>query len=243
MIDLVCYYADMGRPYLPLIAKMTKTAKQHIPNVRLVLMTPTPSRELCGHFDLLIPLTECQATHETLVLERARATTSWMIQADNPTILCDPDIVFRGSPTFDGTFDVGFMWRGGKQDQPINAGLVLAMPGFGTFWKHYGNVVANLTKELHRWWGDQLAYNLLTGICHRPGDKLLIDDARVKLFDARIACTKPEDALPEAWAHHYKGPLKEGIGWNEVFPSRSNVGTLSVVSVSPTDTERVRNSA
>lgn len=241
MIDLVCYHADLGRPYLPLIEKMTASARAVMPDIRLVLMTPTPKRELARCFDLIVPLEDYPATHENLVLERSRASVSWMLQAPNPVIFSDPDIIFQKAIPFDGSFDVGFMWRGGKVDQPINTGIVLATPGHDKFWKHYGNVVANLTKDLHRWWGDQLAFNLMTGICHRPGDRLLIDDARVALFDARITCTKPEDALPEAWAHHYKGPLKEGQGWDEVFPSRFADGMLSAGFACRTATAEGRN--
>jgi hypothetical protein len=123
----------------------------------------------------------------------------------------------RWSSTAPSTW--GLSGGGGKPDQPINTGIVLAEPGRPIFWKHYGAIAMNLPVEIHGWWCDQLAYSVLLGAAHRHGDRLLIDDARVLLMDYRRACAKPDHATSETWTVHYKGALK-GDGWNEIFIKR-----------------------
>lgn len=227
MPDIVCYYAELGRPYTRLLERMTASARRVMPDARLVLITPTGcDAERC--FDVVARI-EVKTTFDNLCLERARATVSWMLQTGNRTILADPDIEFRNPVEMDGTFDVGLVWRSGKPDQPINTGLVFAEPGRPQFWKRYGSVAVNLPPTLYGWWCDQLAYVVMTGVAHRAGDRMLIDDARVNLIDSRIACAKPADATEETWAVHYKGALK-GEGWESIFPKRSGAGKSLPVS-------------
>ena len=54
--DLVCFYMDLGRPYIPLIQAMTKSAREVMPGSRLIVLTPTPSKELEDQFDYQVEL-------------------------------------------------------------------------------------------------------------------------------------------------------------------------------------------
>jgi hypothetical protein len=242
-LDIVCYYADYGRPYLPLMQRMAASALKAMPKARLVLLTPTPGTycvERCSEFfDTIVPL-DIPTPPEVLCRERARAMASWMMASEIPTLFVDPDVEFL-KPVGWGQFDVGLLWRTNKPDQPVNTGLILARPGVKEFWHHYGTVAVNLPRAVHYWWCDQLAFALLTGICHQAGETLLVDGARVRLLDANEHCALPEEATPSAWAHHYKGRTK-GPEWDKVF-LKSGDGKSSPASASSTDTGGAQNLA
>lgn len=213
-LDLVCFYADLGRPYLDLMAKMTASAKRVMPYARTVLLTPTPSAELEALFDKMVDMSaSMKTTEKTVCYDRAVSTVSWQAHTQNRTIYADPDIEFHREVVFDGSFDVGLLWRPRKPDQPINTGIVLAEPGSQQFWINYGAVAANLPLPLRSWWCDQLAYNVLLGTLHSAGNIIQAHDARVKLFLMSDHCTPREKATTDnPWAWHDKGKRK----WNGV---------------------------
>lgn len=218
MVDIVCYYADLGRPYLPLLKRMTESAKDVMPDARLVLLTPTPKDELSALFDGMVSLPS-KTNFANLCLERVRAMVSWMLVAENPAIFVDPDLEFHRPVEF-GNYDVGLMWRPQRPDQPINTGMILAEPHQNEFWRHYGQVAVNLPPQVHWWWCDQLAFALLTGVMHQPEDEMRIDGARVRLLDGAKLCPASNKESKEAWAIHYKGSLK-GPEWESIYPGRS----------------------
>ena len=211
-VDIVCYYADLGRPYLPLIEQMTSSAKRAMPWCRTVLMSPTPSADLDRLFDKTIDISaHVRTTEKTVCYDRAVSTVSWQSQTKRRTIYADPDIEFHRPVEFDGSFDVGLLWRKRKPDQPINTGIVLAEPGHLEFWRNYGAVAANLPMPLRSWWCDQLAFNVLLGVMHKAGDVIPAYDARVKLFSMTDHCTPREKATTDnPWAWHDKGKRKWG---------------------------------
>lgn len=211
-LDVVAFYADLGRPYLPLIEQMTASAKRAMPWCRTVLLTPTPSEDLEACFDKTIDLSPyMRTTEKTVCYDRATSTVSWQAQTSARTIYADPDIEFHRAVEFDGSFDVGLLWRPRKPDQPINTGIVLAEPGCPDFWRHYGAIAANLPLPLRSWWCDQLAYNVMLGTMHKAGDVFQAYDARVKLFNMTDHCTPREKATTDnPWAWHDKGKRKWG---------------------------------
>lgn len=209
-LDLVVFYADLGRPYLPLIRQCTDSAKRAMPYIRTVLLTPTPSDDLASCFDKTVNMSSDMATSEkTVCIDRVRATASWQALTENRTIYADPDIEFNREIPFDGSFDVGLLWRPRYPAQPVNTGIVLAEPGFKDFWAHYGAIAINLPVALHSWWCDQLAYTVMLGTLHKAGDTVQAHDARVKLFDMHSHCTSREKVTSEnPWAWHDKGKRK-----------------------------------
>lgn len=221
MIDVVVFYIDLGRPYEPLFERMTRTARQVMPGCRLVLLSPNAPQPIRDMFDLVCEL-PIKVDPETLVLERIRATVSWALAAERPMIFADPDLEWKKAPDppLGHRAGVGLMWRGFKSDQPINGGVVLATPGAPRFWRHLGKVAVNLPPQVRFWWGDQLAYALMTGVCHNAGEVLRRDDAVILLIDAERYCPAANKPTEDAWALHYKGPLKEGEAWRDVYPSR-----------------------
>lgn len=212
-LDIVVFYANLGRPYLPLIELCTQSAKRVMPYARTVLLTPTPSKELERLFDKQIDLSaNLTTTEKTVCYDRAACTVSWQGHTENRTIYADPDIEFNREVHFDGSFDVGLLWRPRKPDQPVNTGIVLAEPGSTKFWVQYGAIAANLPKPLRSWWCDQLAYNVMLGTLHKAGDIIQAYDARVKLFLMSDHCTPREKATTDnPWAWHDKGKRKWGI--------------------------------
>lgn len=211
-LDIVCFYANLGRPYFDLIVDMTASAKRIMPYARTVLLTPTPSPELGALFDKMVDMSpHMKTTEKTVCFDRAVSTVSWQRLTEGRTIYADPDIEFHREVEFDGSFDVGLLWRPRKPDQPINTGIVLAEPGFNQFWTNYGAIAANLPLPLRSWWCDQLAYNVMLGTMHRAGDTIQAHDARVKLFLMSDHCTPREKATTgNPWAWHDKGKRKWG---------------------------------
>lgn len=213
---IVCYYADIGNPYLPLMERMTASAKAVMPDAVTLLLTPTPTTECAKFFDEMIPIDK-PFKREELCKNRAKSTTSWMMQNPvPPTIFADPDIVFKRPIEFTNGYDVGLMWRDDRPDQPVNTGIVVAQNYRPRFWKHYIEIAMNLPEPLHHWYADQLSYSLLTGVCRKPGDLFMVDDARVQLLDMATHCPTPDLDVPSAWAVHHKGRRK-GAGWEKVF--------------------------
>lgn len=206
-LDLVVWYADLGRPYLPLIETCTASAKKAMPHIRTVILTPTPSLELARCFDKVVPL-EFETTVNTICIDRVKATVGWQSITQNRTIFCDPDIEFNRAVEF-GDFDIGLLWRPRYPAQPINTGIVLAEPGQADFWRHYGAIAVNLPHALYSWWCDQLAYTVMLGTLHKAGDTVMAHGSRVKLFDMHSHCTAREKSTnPNPWAWHDKGKRK-----------------------------------
>lgn len=222
MLDVVCYYADLGRPYGPLIERMTASARRVMPDARLVLLTPNAPDDIRAMFDLTCELPS-KADETNLCLERVRAIVSWQMVTQRPAIHCDPDLEWQNDPSafFECGWHVGLLWRRHKPDQPVNTGMILTMPGAPRFWQHYGSVVVNLPPEIHSWWCDQMGFALLTGVCHVAMDVLAVDDALVRLLDAKRFCPAADEAIGDEWALHYKGALKEGDYWRRVYKPRT----------------------
>lgn len=238
--DVIAYYADFGRDYLPLLRKVSTSAKQVMPECRTICATPDPDK-VGKTWDHIIELPK-GVTIQTLCYERARFTTSWMLNTDRPVIFTDPDIEFKNPVPVHDLYDVGLLWRQSKPDQPINEGIVIAHPHRPKFWTHYGKIVVNLPKVLRWWWCDQIAFSILTGACHSAGDILSLDDAQVQLIDGETYCPNSDRPNPKAWALHYKGARK-GEGWDKVFLSkRRDDGKSSAVSVSSMDGRAALNS-
>lgn len=208
--DIVCFYADLGRPYRHLLERMTSSAKAVMPRCRTVLLTPTPSPQIEKLFDKTVDLSKyIRTTDKTVCYDRAKVTVSWQAFTKNRTIYADPDIEFNREPEFDGSFDVGLLWRKRKPDQPINTGIVLAEPGQPDFWRHYGSIVENLPAALRSWWCDQLAYTVMLGTLHSSGETVRAYDADVRLFEMTDNCTPREKATTDnPWAWHDKGKRK-----------------------------------
>lgn len=239
--DILCFYADFGRPYEPLLERMVASARKVMPQARVICATSTPEGKIGRGWDGVLELPS-KVTKETLCYERARLTVSWMLQTDRPVVLTDPDIEFiKPIPVMEFQ-DIGLLWRRSKADQPVNEGIVIAHPNHPRFWHHYGRIVANLPKILRWWWCDQLAFSLLTGACHDAGDVLLLDDAKVNLIDGERYCPNSDKPHPEAWALHYKGQRK-GAGWDQIFLTpKSGAGRSSRDSASSMDIDEVLSS-
>src|ERR1700690_368780 len=120
--DIVCFYADLGRDYEPLLTKMVASAKRTMPNAQIICTTPTPNGKIGKGWHHVVPLPD-QVTFENICIERARMTVSWMIRAQRPVIFTDPDIEFINPVKWDGLTDVNLLWRTNKPDQPVNEGL------------------------------------------------------------------------------------------------------------------------
>ena len=242
--DIVCFYADIGRDYEPLLTRMTKSAKAKMPKARLICATPTPEGRIGQNWDHIVPLPKT-INVRNLCLERARFTISWMLHADRPALLVDPDIEFLREIPMEGLEEINFFTRKGKIDQPINGGMMICKPGPKEFWFHYGRITVNLPDVLHAWWCDQLALNLMIGACERAPAVLRRDDATVKLLDGKELCPNSDAKTisPAAWAIHYKGARK-GPGWDKVYLPKEKSGdgkSLPVFALS-TDSARAQNS-
>lgn len=200
---VVLFYVDYGKPYLPLIEQMCESAREHIPEAKLTLLTDGPT-QAAKFFDDIVEL-DIKIPPETLCKDRARAMVSWMKHTKEDTIFVDPDVVFLKRPVFHEAANVQLLWRP-KPDQPINTGLILAKPGPMKFWERYGTVAVNLPGQIHHWWCDQLAFALITGVCHKAGEILERDDAKICLMDAKAIAPRSHDPIPSsAWMVHYKG--------------------------------------
>lgn len=217
--QVVCYYADIGRPYLPLIQDMNRTCKAVMPGVERVLLTPTPSAELAkAGFTTIVEL-KVDVTEKTICYEKVRAIITWQRQATAPIAFVDPDLLFQRPIQIPDDADVGLLWRK-KICEPINTGMILAKPGNHEFWQHYGNATATLPRQLYGWFCDQLAFSVMFGSMHQPGDIVEFKGAKVKFIPVEEACAQPELCTPETWAIHYKGLRKGGDEWTKYFSPR-----------------------
>lgn len=220
-LNLACFYADIGRPYLPLIERMTKTARQVMPQCRLTLLTPTPHLELIKHFDEHVYLTDIKAEWESLCYGKARAIVTWQEKLEEPCVFVDPDIEFKHPLQFPDA-DVGLLWRTSNAN-PINIGMIFARPGVPEFWKRYGAIVASLPRSLRSWWCDQHGFRSMLGSLHYAGEVIQAYDAKVEFMPWEKVCCAPEFANSQTWSVHYKGPRK-GEEFKELFQERVEKG-------------------
>jgi len=227
VIDVVCYYADFGRPYEPLLERMFTSARRVMPGCHTAFLTPTPRPWMHDMAAEVIAL-QAEPNLMTLARDRAVAMTSLMVVAKRPVLLVDPDIAFQRAPDFPDA-DVALLWRRKKVDQPINNGAIYARPGCPEFWKKYSHIAINLPKEIHHWWCDQIAFTTMTSVFRHPGDTFQVMDAKVHLWDAYKACAPVKQAEGTAWALHYKGALK-GEEFEKFFPGRPDKRTAEAVA-------------
>ena len=219
MIDVVCYYADLGRPYRSLMEQMCASAKQHI-DCRTVILTPTPMDWMGGVFDTVAPhksASYAEVTKDNLCQQRAEAMMSWGAFCNRPAFFVDPDIQFRAAPRLPEA-DICLLWRDDKLAMPVNTGFIAASPfdGQKDFWLVYGNTVVNLPTRIHGWWCDQLGFSCMLGNQHQAGQKVRVLGADIALLDARDHCDVPDKVTDRAWAVHFKGSRK-GEGWGDIF--------------------------
>ncbi len=209
--DIVLYYADLGRHYMPCIQRLNWSVRRTMPDARLVLITPTPHKKFEPFFDKVVDVSKAMTTtDETVCYDRVRSMVSWQMMTTRTTLHVDPDLEFRRPVEFSDDWDIGLLWRKRKPDQPINTGMILAQPGHHEFWVQYGAIAANLPLKLRGWWCDQLAFSVMLGTLHKAGDTVQAHDARVKLIDWLGACAPEEKANPDVWAIHFKGDRKNG---------------------------------
>jgi hypothetical protein len=219
-MDVVCYYADFGRPYAALLQRMATSAKRVMPGCRTVLLTPTPGCDGSQYFDEQRPTDPVERMGDVALLSKARcrANLRWLLNTDRMTICCDPDIEFISQPhILDHNADIGVLWRA-KPDQRVNAALWWTWPHQAAFWTQYGRIVESMPPELHAWWSDQMAFTLLLGSYHEAGDIVQCGDTRMRLMDGDDVAL-PESRTDRTWAIHYKGQRK-GAGWEKFFQTR-----------------------
>lgn len=222
-LDIVCYYAECGRPYAALLERMTASAKRVMPECRTVLLTPTPNCDGPQYFDLVVDMPMVKKADENgvapLSLERCRANVSWLTSTDRPTICCDPDVEFINRPVIREEVDIGLVWRD-RPDQHVTAALFYSKPGQRYFWQRYGQIVFAMPKEIRSWWADQMAFQLMVGAYNRPNSSLYCDGSLVWFYEPRHSCALPDEADHGVWAIHYKGSRK-GAGWDKWFETPS----------------------
>jgi hypothetical protein len=231
VIDVVCYYADLGRPYQPLMERMCASAHA-VMDCRTVIMTPTPRDWMGGVFDTVVPhqsLSYKVVNRDNLCQQRAEAMMSWGALCNRETIFVDPDLEFRAAPRW-GDWDIGLLWRKEKMAMPVNTGAILCRPGFPKFWERYGNTAVNLPARIHGWWCDQIGFSVMLGSLHEPGAVIDCLGARVALLNAADNCHVPKAATSEAWAIHLKGKLK-GDGFADVLADDFAASHLSHLRV------------
>ncbi len=217
-MDVVCYYADFGRPYAALLQRMADSAKR-VMSCRTVLLTPTPGCDGAQYFDLVAETDEVERLGDTALISKARcrANLRWLLNTDRLTICCDPDIEFVAPPHIAANASIGVIWRQ-KPDQRVNAALWWTRSFLPKFWLHYGAVVESLPAEMHAWWADQMAFTILLGSYHEAGDIVNCGGTRVRLMDGDDVAL-PEARTDRTWAIHYKGQRK-GAGWEKFFDTR-----------------------
>lgn len=206
-VDVVCYYADFGLPYREHVINHARSVKKVMPDARSILLTPN-AVDLSPYFNHVI-VTETPAKWETLMADRSLAHIRWALGTNRRTVFCDCDLELLKPPEFDGSFDVGVLWRGrDRSDMPICASMILMEPGLREFNTLWAEIVVNIPTPVKQWWCDQISLALMTGVTHKRGDLLCIEDARVKLLDYALCADKEEKVTEDTWALHRKGSKK-----------------------------------
>lgn len=206
-VDVVCYYADFGLPYREHVIRHARSIKKVMPEARSILLTPN-AVDLSPYFNHVI-VTEAQANWDTLMADRTIAHIRWAVGTDRRTIFTDCDLELLKPPEFDGSFDVGLLWRGrDRTDMPVCASMILMEPNLQEFNRLWAEIAINIPAPIKQWWADQISLSLITGVTHRKGSTLLIEDARVKLLDYSLCADKQDKVTEETWAIHRKGAEK-----------------------------------
>lgn len=224
-VDVVCYYSDMGLPYREHVIKFARSVKNVMPNSRRILMTPN-AVDLSSYFNHVVMMEE-PAAWDTLMADRTIAHIRWAAGTNRRTVFCDCDLEMLKPPVFDGSFDVGLLWRGrDRPDMPICASMILMEPGLAGFNQLWAEIIVNIPDPVKRWWCDQISLSLMTGVTHSKGDILEVEGARVKLLDYALCADKPEKVTKDTWALHSKGAKKGKWSLDVVNQNKRGGGTL-----------------
>lgn len=219
-LDIICFYAEMGggASYVPLIERMTASARKAMPDARVLLMAPEPfpADEIAHKFDKILRYPDAP-TADDLIYHKGRAFLTAALGTKNTTVFVDPDVEFLAPVLVDDSFDIGLTWRKERADQPALASLLVTKPNQMRFWLKFGHVLEALPKKNRRWYCEQIALALMTGVCHKPDARLTIAESRVWLMDALECCAISDEEAPRARAIHYKGRRK-GPEFHQMFP-------------------------
>lgn len=220
-MDIVCFYAEigMGDGYRVLMERMTASAREVMPDARLLLIAPDGvSTDIRKLFDKTARYPDATA-RDDLIYHKGRAMLTLGLATDNVTAFVDPDIVFQKPIIEPDAFDLGLLWRNARADQPVNAGLIITRPHQHKFWLKFGQVLEALPAKNRRWYCEQIALSLVTGVCHKAGETFDILGSRVRLLDTVEHCSLPEFADETTRAIHFKDARK-GDGWEGMSPKK-----------------------
>ena len=215
MIDLCFMLAETGFPqYRPLAQQMLESAQKCMRG-RGIQFADEHSEPLPG----IAALLRSDVTRENMMLKRVEMLRKYARTADHNMVLTDVDVVWQNdpSPLFDGSFDIGVVWRAGHPAMPYCGGFVMVRHGSEAaidFITEWWFACTSMPKVLQKWWGDQLALAFLIGR-QRPNTLVNVAGCRVKIFDAGDVLFQVADvnqrSNPKAMCRHYKGKAKAGL--------------------------------
>lgn len=217
MIDLCFLHAEIGRPeYRPMTGKMVRSFREIATDGdRIVQFADATSEQIEGVDVLTRAEGLCK---ENLMLGRIGFLQEHFRLAAGHIVLSDADMIWHRNPNdiFDEDFDIGLLWRVGVPSMPYLGGLVFARQGSEAalhFITNWHGLARTLPREMHGWWGDQLALAIMLGSQGKPNRTTDWQGARVKIFDAgkilHSVRWPGQPAAPGTYATHYKGAKKD----------------------------------
>lgn len=210
MLDLVFMHADIGFPaYRPLAETMIESAKA-IFECRPIQIADLNSEPIRGTERLI----RSDINAQNMMIKRPEILAATVhSKAQSNVIACDADIVWLRDPheLFNGTFDLGLIWRAQAPAMPYLGCLLLirqqseAAVQFLSDWVW---TISGMPAELKSWWGDQLALASMLGR-QDPNTTIVSRGCRIKLFDAGDIVgtmhTKEHTVANRVYCKHYKG--------------------------------------
>lgn len=187
---------------LSLAKIMVASAKRHIPNARLLMMTDSAEQRIDGCDLQVLPY-----DGERLMTYRVRHLAA----RDEPMIVLDTDVVVQDdlSHVFVKRFDVALTKRDGVlmhngqnivKIMPYNTGVMFSR--CRAFWQECLETLESAPENIQRWWGDQLAV------------RMAAESGRYRVLELPVAkynyspSSESED-VSNRLAVHYKGRRKQ----------------------------------
>lgn len=207
--------ADLGRPQYRVAAGDMLTSARACMKFNPVQLSDATSEPASG-VDLVV---RDQVRRENVMLARAKMLRDYAKHASHNVVMCDADVIFQRDPgeLFDGTFDIGVLWRAWHAAMPYYGGLILIRHGSEAaleFLNEWWFLIAMMPPELQKWWGDQLSLAILLGR-GKPNSLVSLSGCRVKVFDGADVMFQIADieqkAPASAYCVHRQGKVKAAM--------------------------------
>jgi len=222
-----------GTDYHALLARTVAVARRHA-DARITVLTDRHTK-----FDPSLGIDELvrdDVNTAQLMYERMRLQRAYIARVGGANVIfLDTDVLINRDPSdlFDGSFDIGLLWRTDFPDSPFLGGAILACANAAALrfydlaleayheLESFPAVQVRHPDGIRRWWGDQYALAAVVDwgrFARRTSDRIQVEGTTIRFLAEREYCRVPSSKAPadlidlrRPYLLHFKGNRKGAL--------------------------------